>query len=150
MAHRYGKPALPGAYTPTEIFTAWELGADIVKVLKEYVTKALTAGYLPLAATCVTDDVYDAFLSDDRNRTFFHGHSFTANPLACAVARETLRIFATEPVVERNRGLAARMARAAAPMTASAKIPAAKPKTVLMHDITVVFLPRKRDRKCTG
>lgn len=32
MAHRYGKPALPGAYTPTEIFTAWELGADIVKV----------------------------------------------------------------------------------------------------------------------
>ena len=39
---------------------------------------------------------------------------------------------------------------AAAPMTASAKIPAAKPKTVLMHDITVVFLPRKRDRKCTG
>lgn len=32
MAHRYGKPVLPGAYTPTEIFTAWELGADIVKV----------------------------------------------------------------------------------------------------------------------
>ena len=54
------------------------------------VSKALTAGYLPLAATATTNAVYDAFLSDDRAKTFFHGHSFTANPLACAVALASL------------------------------------------------------------
>jgi adenosylmethionine-8-amino-7-oxononanoate aminotransferase len=56
-------------------------------------SKALTAGYLPLAATVVTDAIYDAFLSDDRALTFFHGHSFTANPLACAVALASLDLF---------------------------------------------------------
>lgn len=57
-------------------------------------SKALTAGYLPLGATVATDAIYDAFLSDDRARTFFHGHSFTANPLACAVAIASLDLFA--------------------------------------------------------
>jgi len=56
-------------------------------------SKALTAGYLPLGATCTTEAVYEAFLSDDRAHTFFHGHSFTANPLACAVARASLELF---------------------------------------------------------
>ncbi len=56
-------------------------------------SKALTAGYMPLAATLVTERVYDAFLSEDRSRTFFHGHSFTANPLACAVASASLDLF---------------------------------------------------------
>src|SRR5439155_5313122 len=49
-------------------------------------SKALTGGYMPLGATVATDAVYEAFRSDDRTKTFFHGHSFTANPLACAVA----------------------------------------------------------------
>jgi adenosylmethionine---8-amino-7-oxononanoate aminotransferase len=53
-------------------------------------SKALTGGYLPLGATVTTQAVYDAFLSEDRSRTFFHGHSFTANPLACAVANASL------------------------------------------------------------
>jgi adenosylmethionine-8-amino-7-oxononanoate aminotransferase len=53
-------------------------------------SKALTAGYLPLGATVTTDAVYEAFLSEDRTRTFFHGHSYTANPLACAVAVASL------------------------------------------------------------
>ncbi len=56
-------------------------------------SKALTAGYLPLSATLTTDDVYNAFLSDDRAKTFFHGHSFTANSLACAVALASLELF---------------------------------------------------------
>jgi adenosylmethionine-8-amino-7-oxononanoate aminotransferase len=56
-------------------------------------SKALTGGYMPLAATLVTENVYDAFLSEDRSRTFFHGHSFTANPLACAVACASLDLF---------------------------------------------------------
>ena len=49
-------------------------------------SKALTGGYLPLAATLVTEPLYQAFLSEDRGRGFLHGHSYTANPLGCAVA----------------------------------------------------------------
>lgn len=56
-------------------------------------SKALTAGYLPLGATVATDPIYDAFLSADHSKTFFHGHSFTANPLACAVALASLDLF---------------------------------------------------------
>jgi len=56
-------------------------------------SKALTAGYMPLGATVATETIYEAFLSGDRTRTFFHGHSFTANPLACAVALASLDLF---------------------------------------------------------
>lgn len=49
--------------------------------------KGISAGYLPLAATLIQSEIYDAFLGDwTDDRTFFHGHTFTANPLACAVA----------------------------------------------------------------
>ncbi len=56
--------------------------------------KALTAGFLPLAVTLCTDELYYAFYDDDKDgtKTFYHGHSFTANPLACAVANENLAI----------------------------------------------------------
>jgi adenosylmethionine-8-amino-7-oxononanoate aminotransferase len=63
------------------------------------VSKALTAGYLALGATASTAAIYDAFLSDDRSKTFFHGHSYTANPLACAVALASLDLFRDEPVL---------------------------------------------------
>jgi adenosylmethionine-8-amino-7-oxononanoate aminotransferase len=62
-------------------------------------SKALTAGYLPLGATAVTTAVYDAFLSADHSNTFFHGHSFTANPLACAVAVASLDLFESADVM---------------------------------------------------
>ena len=62
-------------------------------------SKAITGGYLPLSVTAATDAVYAAFLSDDRRKTFFHGHSFTANPLACAVALASLDL------MEENRSL---------------------------------------------
>jgi adenosylmethionine---8-amino-7-oxononanoate aminotransferase len=64
-------------------------------------SKALTAGYLPLGATVATEQIYDSFLSDDRRRTFFHGHSFTANPLACAVAIASLDLFASDGTLAR-------------------------------------------------
>jgi len=64
-------------------------------------SKALTAGYLPMGATAVTNAVYDAFSSDDRAKTFFHGHSFTANPLACAVALASLDLFEEGNMLER-------------------------------------------------
>jgi adenosylmethionine-8-amino-7-oxononanoate aminotransferase len=62
-------------------------------------SKGLTAGYLPLGVTATTASVYEAFLSDDRTKTFFHGHSYTANPLACAVAIASLDLFRDEAVL---------------------------------------------------
>jgi adenosylmethionine---8-amino-7-oxononanoate aminotransferase len=72
-------------------------------------SKGLTAGYMPLGATLTTAVVYHAFLSDDRSKTFFHGHSYTANPLACAVAVESLRMFAEQPILERVQRLEQQM-----------------------------------------
>jgi adenosylmethionine-8-amino-7-oxononanoate aminotransferase len=65
------------------------------------VAKGLTGGFLPLAATLATDRIHDAFLGGERTRAFFHGHSYTANPIACAAANASLQIFENEPVFER-------------------------------------------------
>src|SRR6202045_17463 len=54
------------------------------------VAKGLTGGFLPLAATFATDRIHDAFVGGDRMRAFFHGHSYTANPIACAAANASL------------------------------------------------------------
>src|SRR4051794_2662463 len=59
--------------------------------------KGLTGGYLPLAATLATEEVYDGFLgAHDEFRTFFHGHTFTGNPLGCAAALASLEVFERE------------------------------------------------------
>ena len=64
--------------------------------------KGLAAGYLPLAATLTTDEVYNAFLGEYKDlKTFFHGHTFTGNPLACAVALENIAIFEREDLLSR-------------------------------------------------
>jgi adenosylmethionine-8-amino-7-oxononanoate aminotransferase len=68
-------------------------------------SKAITGGYMPLGATITTQPIYDAFLSDDRSRTFFHGHSFTANPLACAVAIASLGLLQENDGVAKVRQL---------------------------------------------
>ena len=66
------------------------------------VAKGLSGGYLPLAATLTTERVYKGFLGSYTSlRTFFHGHSYTGNPLACAVALENLQIFRRGRVLER-------------------------------------------------
>lgn len=75
-------------------------------------SKGLTAGYLPLSVTVAAENVYEAFWSDDRRKTFFHGHSFTANPLGCAVALEGLDIFAEDGVIERIGRLEAQVRKA--------------------------------------
>ncbi len=54
-------------------------------------SKGITGGFLPLGATVATREVFDRFSHPDRSRTFFHGHSYTANPIACAAARASLR-----------------------------------------------------------
>ncbi|OIO33634.1 MAG: adenosylmethionine--8-amino-7-oxononanoate transaminase [Candidatus Omnitrophica bacterium CG1_02_40_15] len=67
-------------------------------------SKGITAGYLPLGATLTTDKIYQAFYADYKEKkTFFHGHTFTANPLACAAALASLEIFEEENVLERVR-----------------------------------------------
>jgi adenosylmethionine---8-amino-7-oxononanoate aminotransferase len=79
-------------------------------------SKALTAGYLPLAVTAVTEAVYNAFLSDDHSGTFFHGHSFTANPLACAVAIASFDLFKENSIIERLARLEAQLTRGLTPL----------------------------------
>lgn len=64
-------------------------------------SKGITGGFLPLGATVCSSPVREVFRSHDRTRTFFHGHSYTANPLACAAAIASLKIFESEPVFER-------------------------------------------------
>lgn len=55
-------------------------------------SKGITGGTMPMGATTCTSVIYDAFLSDDRGKTFFHGHSYTANPLACSAAIASLEL----------------------------------------------------------
>jgi adenosylmethionine-8-amino-7-oxononanoate aminotransferase len=64
--------------------------------------KGITGGYLPLAATLATERIYEGFLGEfEEFRTFFHGHTYTGNPLACAAALATLDVFEEERTLER-------------------------------------------------
>ncbi|MCQ4287428.1 adenosylmethionine--8-amino-7-oxononanoate transaminase [Pseudomonas stutzeri] len=78
-------------------------------------SKALTGGYLPMAAVLTTDKLYQAFYDDYSTlRAFLHSHTYTGNPLACAAALATLDIFEQDRVIEANKTLAARMTTATA------------------------------------
>ena len=69
--------------------------------------KGITGGYLPLAATLAKERIYEGFLGEfEEFRTFFHGHTYTGNPLACAAALATLDVFEEERTLE---GLAAKI-----------------------------------------
>ena len=85
------------------------------------VAKGITGGYLPLAATLATEDVFEAFLAPYEDfKAFFHGHTYTGNPLACAVALASLRVFEEERTLERLGAkiatLEARLAAEVAPL----------------------------------
>lgn len=79
-------------------------------------SKAVTGGYLPLGVTVTTDTVYDAFLSDDRSQTFFHGHSFTGNPLACALAVASLDLVRDTHAVEKVQQIESWLRRGLQPL----------------------------------
>src|SRR5262245_37486267 len=70
-------------------------------------SKGLTGGFMPLAATVCSDSIYQVFHKADRSMTFFHGHSYSGNPLACAAANASLKIFQTQPVFDRIRAIEA-------------------------------------------
>lgn len=74
--------------------------------------KGLTGGYLPVAATLTTDEIYDAFLDEPAaGKTFFHGHTFTGNALGCAAALASLRLFEERQVLDNIRANAERIAQ---------------------------------------
>ena len=73
--------------------------------------KGISGGYLPLAATLTTEAVYEGFLgTPEEQRTFFHGHTYTGNPLACAAALATLDVFEQERTLERLQPKIAQLA----------------------------------------
>jgi adenosylmethionine-8-amino-7-oxononanoate aminotransferase len=75
-------------------------------------SKGLTGGTMPLAATLASEGLFEAFLSEDRRRTFFHGHSFTANPIGCAVACASLALCLEQGVPARLEAIGARIGAA--------------------------------------
>jgi adenosylmethionine-8-amino-7-oxononanoate aminotransferase len=110
-------------------------------------SKALTAGYLPLAVTAVTNAVYEAFLSDDRSKTFFHGHSFTANPLACAVALASLDLIEEGDVLARVARLERQLREGFAPL---AQLPIAGDVRVLGGVAAIELVSDKATKDAGG
>lgn len=80
-------------------------------------SKGLTGGWLPMAVVLTDNSVYDAFYDEYHTlRAFLHSHSYTGNPLACAVANATLDLFEQNDTINANQALAQRMHEAAAPL----------------------------------
>jgi len=80
-------------------------------------SKGITGGFVPFAATLATDTLFDAFRSTDRKRTLFHGHSYTANPIACAAALASLTLL-DERSADRRRTIERSHADAAVRLSA--------------------------------
>jgi len=98
-----------------EVMTGWGrtgtlLATDQAQVTPDILclSKGLTGGAIPLAVTLASRPIYEAHLSDDRSRMFFHSSSYTANPIACAAALANLAIWREEPVDERIAALGER------------------------------------------
>jgi adenosylmethionine-8-amino-7-oxononanoate aminotransferase len=69
------------------------------------VAKGITGGYLPLAATLATEEIYEAFKGEYAElKAFFHGHTYTGNPLACAAAIASIDLFDSENTIGRLQG----------------------------------------------
>jgi len=64
-------------------------------------SKGITGGFLPFAATLCTHEIFEAFLSDEKSKMLFHGHSYTGNPLGCAAALASLELFEQEQTMQR-------------------------------------------------
>jgi adenosylmethionine-8-amino-7-oxononanoate aminotransferase len=83
------------------------------------VGKGISAGYLPLAATLATQKIFDAFLGEPwEGKTFFHGHTYTGNPLACAAAVASLELFAKNKLIDRVQANAIELAKMLEPLRA--------------------------------
>jgi adenosylmethionine---8-amino-7-oxononanoate aminotransferase len=87
------------------------------------VAKGITGGYLPLAATLTTEEIFESFLGTfESRRTFFHGHTYTGNPLACAAATASMRLFRDRDIVAGLPARADALARALEPLERHAHV----------------------------
>jgi len=108
-----------------EVMTGWGrtgtlLACEQAAVVPDILclSKGLTGGAIPLAVTLASEAIYDAHLSADRARMFFHSSSYPANPIACAAANANLAIWRDEPVTARIADLGARQAQRLARLAA--------------------------------
>ncbi|MDR6131891.1 adenosylmethionine-8-amino-7-oxononanoate aminotransferase [Chryseobacterium sp. SORGH_AS1175] len=74
-------------------------------------SKGLTGGTMPMGITSCSEDIFNAFLSEDQHRTLFHGHSFTANPLACTAALASMELLLLEETQRQIRMITEKHAR---------------------------------------
>ncbi len=86
------------------------------------IAKGLTGGVIPLAATIATEELYDAFWSEDVHRAFLHGHSFTANPITCAAALASLELLEENDVLSQVKAIAAVYEERLPPLKQSPKV----------------------------
>ena len=116
-----------------EVMTGWGrtgtlLACEQARVVPDILclSKGLTGGAVPLAVTLASEAIYQAHLSDDRAKMFFHSSSYTANPLACAAAVANLAIWREEPVLGRIAQLAERQAERLASIAANPAVETAR------------------------
>ncbi|MGC1272301.1 MAG: adenosylmethionine--8-amino-7-oxononanoate transaminase [Planctomycetaceae bacterium] len=114
--------------------------------------KGITGGYLPLAATLTTDAIYEAFLAPPHEaKTFFHGHTYTGNPLACAAALASLELFEQNDVLGNVRRNADRLAERLAVLNDHPRVAEVRQKGVMVgielvqdRDGLAPFSPERR------
>ena len=81
--------------------------ADHLKVEPDIIclAKSLTGGFIPLAATIFSEEIHSKFVDDDLDKTFLHGHTFSANPVACSVALSSINLFQEDKTFEKIRNI---------------------------------------------
>ncbi|HET7508078.1 MAG TPA: adenosylmethionine--8-amino-7-oxononanoate transaminase [Solirubrobacterales bacterium] len=95
--------------------------------------KGITGGYLPLAATLASEEIYEGFLGNyEEFKTFFHGHTYTGNPLACAAALASLDVFEQERTLERLQPKIALFAELLADVAALPEVAEVRQKGVMV------------------
>jgi adenosylmethionine-8-amino-7-oxononanoate aminotransferase len=97
----------------------WAVEHEAVRPDILTMAKGLTGGYLPLAATVTSEEIFQSFLgSFDSKRTFFHGHTYAGNPLACAAATASMRLLRQDHLIEGLPAKVSALARLLAPLAA--------------------------------
>ncbi|WP_025742776.1 adenosylmethionine--8-amino-7-oxononanoate transaminase [Aquimarina pacifica] len=89
--------------------TGMNFASDFVETKPDIISmsKALTAGFVPMAVTSCTQDIYNAFLDDSVGKAFFHAHTYSANPIACAVALAGIELLSSENIQQNIKNIIA-------------------------------------------
>ncbi|MEN6331246.1 MAG: adenosylmethionine--8-amino-7-oxononanoate transaminase [Smithella sp.] len=109
------------------------------------VSKGIGGGYLPLAATLTTEKVYEGFLGKfEEFKTFFHGHTFTGNPLACAAALANIKLFEKESILEGLQEKIAVLTRALTPFSSLSHVGDVRQRGIM---VGIELVEDKRTKK---